>query len=294
MDGQYLSGITNIMPYEGIAVAESSQINNQPHYHKFVELVYFDKGSGIHTIDGEQHRVSGGDLYILNPFVMHEFHADESGVLGVINVMFYADFFDVTIVAEHFISLAYSKLLGSGKGGANGGNYIHLHGNRIHVFRQMFHDMLNEYKKKEDGYLKVLNYQLSVLLIYIFRDYANDMEKLGLTVWQKRCVEGAIRYIDENFVENISVEKISKNTGFCPLYFNKLFKLYTGESIPQYVRRKRLEFACRLLSQTDKSIEQICLDVGYSDIKHFYKFFKENRKMTPGEYRKKSEFYINK
>lgn len=294
MEGQYLSGITNIAPFEGIAVVESTYINNQLHYHKFVELVYFDRGSGFHTIEGEKHAVSSGDLYIFNPFVSHEFHADESGVLSVINIMFYVDFFDVNMEAETFISTVYRKLMGREASRDKQMDYIHLHGDRIHGFGRMFRDMLNEFNKKEDGYLKVLHEQLSILLIYLFRDYINETSKLGLTVWQKRCVEEAIKNIDANFVENISVDKIAQNTGFCSLYFNKLFKLYTGESIPQYVRRKRIEFACRLLSQTDKSIEQICLDVGYSDIKHFYKFFKECKKMTPGEYRKKSEFYINK
>ena len=172
--------------------------------------------------------------------------------------------------------------------------YIHLRGDRNHGFGRMFRDMLLEFTNKEEGYLNVLHEQLSILLIYLFRDYVNETGKLGMNVWQKRSVEDAIKYIDENFIEDISVDRIARNTGFCSLYFNKLFKLYTGESIPQYVRRKRMEFACRLLSQTDKSIEQICIDVGYNDIKHFYKFFKETKKMTPGEYRKKSEFYVNK
>jgi AraC-like DNA-binding protein len=238
--------------------------------------------------------VSSGDLYIINPFVSHEFHAHEADALSLINIMFYVDFFDLNMQAERFISDVYGKLMGGVPEGNGKIDFIHLHGDRMYGFGRMFRDMLNEFEKKESGYLKVLHEQLSILLIYLFRDYANDKGKMGLTVWQKRCVESAIKKIDEGFVEEISVDAIAKNTGFCSLYFNKLFKLYTGESIPQYVRRKRIELACRLLAQTDKSIEQICIDVGYNDIKHFYKSFKENKKMTPGEYRKKSDFYINK
>ena len=293
MEGCYLSGIADIASSEGIAVVESSYMNSQRHYHKFVELVYFDRGNGLHSIENDQHKVSNGDLYILNPFVSHEFHANEEDGLSVINIMFYMDFFDFNVEASTFISDAYRRLMGRDSENDLKVDYIHLHGDRNHNFGKIFRDMIEEFNQKEDGYLRVLHDQLSMLLIYIFREYVNAKSKLGLSVWQKRCVEKAIKYIDEHFVENISVEMMSKGTGFCQQYFNKMFKLYTGQTIPQYVRAKRMEFACRLLSQTDKSIEQICVDVGYSDIKHFYKFFKEHKKMTPGEYRKKSDFYIN-
>ena len=292
MEGEYLSGLTNIASNEGIAIVESSYINNRLHYHKFIELVYFDKGSGYHSIDGGNQRVSRGDLYIINPYVSHEFHADESGVLRVINVMFYADFFDLNTSADKFIGNAFQNIMGREPKTGKPINYIHLHGDRTQGFGELFRNMLTEFQNKEDGYLKVLRNQLSILLIYLFRDYLNDTGKLGLTVGQKKCVEGALEYIDGNFTQNISVDSIASNTGYCSLYFNRLFKLYTGQSIPQYVRNKRLELACRMLAQTDKSIEQICIDVGYSNIKYFYQIFKASKKMTPGEYRKKSEFYI--
>lgn len=293
MEGYYLSGVSDIVSSEGIAVVESSYMNSQRHYHKFVELVYFDSGSGLHSIGNEQHKVSSGDLYILNPFVSHEFHANKGDGLSVINIMFYIDFFDFNVDANTFIADAYRRLMGRAENDLQV-NYIHLHGDRNHSFGKIFREMIAEFNQKEDGYLRILHNQLSMLLIYIFREYVNAESKLGLSVWQKRCVEKTIKYIDEHFVENISVEMMSKGAGFCPQYLNKMFKLYTGQTIPQYVRAKRIEFACRLLSQTDKSIEQICVDIGYSDIKHFYKFFKEYKKMTPGEYRKKSDFYINR
>ncbi len=294
MKGQYLSGITNIASYEGIAVVESAAINNQLHYHKFIEIVYFDRGSGYHTVEGNKHRVSAGDLYVLNPFISHEFQADEVGVLRVINVMFYADFFDLNIQANSFITDVYKALFGVELKESKRVDFIHLHGENQQGFSSMFRAMLKEFQDKSDGYLKVLYNQLSVLLISLFRDYVNETNKLGLTVFQKNRVESAIKYLDTHFMQNVNVDTIAKNMGFCSLYFNHLFKLYTGNTIPQYIKNKRLEHACRLLEQTDKSVEQICYDVGYSDIKHFYKIFRTHKKMTPGEYRKKSEFYITK
>ena len=292
MNGHYLSGITNIASYEGIAVVESANINNQLHYHKFIEIVYFDKGSGYHTFEGNKHRVSAGDLYVINPFISHEFQADEEGVLRVINIMFYADFFDLNVEANSFIENVYKTLFGKELKESKRVNVIHLRGERQQSFGEMFHAMLKEFQDKSDGYLKVLHNQLSILLISLFRDYVSETSKLGLTVFQKNRVESAIKYLDVHFTQNVNVDTIAKKIGFCSLYFNHLFKVYTGNTIPQYIKNKRLEHACRLLEQTDKSVEQICYDVGYSDVKHFYKIFREHKKMTPGEYRKKSGFYI--
>ena len=156
-------------------------------------------------MEKEKHKVSKGDLYILNPFVAHEFCADESRKLRVINIMFYVDFFDLSLDANHFIFGAFRNLMKNTKIDENI-KFIHLHGDRMQKISELFFNMLNEFLGKEDGYLRVLHNQLSLLLIYIFRDYLNETNKLGnkannivpkQVAKQERNVLGKTRYTEE-------------------------------------------------------------------------------------------------
>ena len=289
MEGIYLSGKGDIDCKEKIAVIENDSIYSQLHYHEFVELVYFNKGSGIHYINGEEYRVSNSDIYIINPYVKHEFKADVENPLQVINIMFYVDFFDKHFHGHNFIDYAFSRLIFNENVQNKNVGYIHIKGEHKQKLGELFKKMLVEFKEKDLGYLSVLNKQLSTLLIYIFRENFANYGKTGLTIQQKRRIEDALEYIEKNYNKNINVGSVAKNSGFCNLYFNTLFKKYVGVSIPVYIKNKRIEAACMLLATTDKKVEDICYEVGYSDIPYFYRIFQEMKKESPGEYRKKSE-----
>ena len=45
-------------------------------------------------------------------------------------------------------------------------------------------------------------------------------------------------------------------------------------TILKYVRKKRIEKACRLLVETNDTVEAICEEVGYGDLKYFYSLFR--------------------
>ena len=43
--------------------------NAEPHYHYFVEIVYFLKGRGTHIINNQKHQIKSGDIFLINPFL---------------------------------------------------------------------------------------------------------------------------------------------------------------------------------------------------------------------------------
>lgn len=101
-----------------------------------------------------------------------------------------------------------------------------------------------------------------------------------------RPIRVAKNYIDENFNKNITLEHISHMTGFNSAYFNTLFKKETGVTILEYLTALRMNRARELLRDTRMSVAMICEEVGYSDVKHFTKKFKNITGLKPNEYRK--------
>ena len=95
-----------------------------------------------------------------------------------------------------------------------------------------------------------------------------------------------IKYINKNYHKKLSLDILARESGYNAGYVSQLFKNYVGINFYDYLTRIRLREATRALSQSDKTILEIALDHGFSDLKSFNSNFKENFKKSPTEYRK--------
>ena len=95
----------------------------------------------------------------------------------------------------------------------------------------------------------------------------------------------AKEYIKSHYQRDISLDDVSKEVNISPYYFSKLFKEKAGENFIEYVTRIRMDKAKELLNSTDKSMKEICSEVGYSDSNYFSRSFKKNVGVTPTEYK---------
>jgi len=94
-------------------------------------------------------------------------------------------------------------------------------------------------------------------------------------------------YIEKNYFQYVSVEKLAQVAGFSKYHFNRIFKSILNESISQYVNRIRIEHSLFfLVYRTDISITDIALELGYTDSAIFSRTFKTYYGMSPSVYRK--------
>lgn len=100
-------------------------------------------------------------------------------------------------------------------------------------------------------------------------------------------IEKVKDYISEHYSScNLNLAMIAKSNYYSEAYLNKLFKKYTGKTIMEYVIDVRINQAKVLLKQSNKSINEIAREVGYSDRSYFSKSFKKEVGITPSEYRR--------
>ncbi|WP_024615177.1 response regulator [Clostridium sp. Ade.TY] len=95
----------------------------------------------------------------------------------------------------------------------------------------------------------------------------------------------AIDYIEDNFKENITLDKIAATCNLSPCYFSKLFKKEMGINFNTYLNNKKIEYAKEILKTTDTPILNIALDLGFDDCGYFIKVFKKVEGVTPKKYR---------
>lgn len=103
---------------------------------------------------------------------------------------------------------------------------------------------------------------------------------------EARPVRLARDYVHRHYGEAITLEKVCEEVGFSVSYFSALFKKETGENFVRYLTRIRMERAKELLAQTNLPVSEICMQVGYSDLKYFTQTFKKETSLSPGQYRK--------
>lgn len=98
-------------------------------------------------------------------------------------------------------------------------------------------------------------------------------------------VQTAIKYIQDHYQDNLTLEKVAAAVYLNPVYFSHLFKQSNGIGYKEYVIQLRIEKAKELLKHSSCKITDISERVGYQDMRHFTQVFRKVVSMTPSEYR---------
>lgn len=96
----------------------------------------------------------------------------------------------------------------------------------------------------------------------------------------------AKEYVDLHFRREISLSECARHVHVSSGYLSRLFTKELGMNFSDYVTRKKLDEARRMLSHTTMRIQAISEEVGYSNAHYFSKQFKEYTGMTPSEFRR--------
>jgi len=103
------------------------------------------------------------------------------------------------------------------------------------------------------------------------------------------------KYIDENLHSSLQLNEISNIASFSPFHFHRIFKTVTGETLSEYVTRKRIEKAQYLLLQrTETSISDIAELCGFAANASFTRAFKRAAGISPMLYRNQFTGSISK
>ncbi len=98
-----------------------------------------------------------------------------------------------------------------------------------------------------------------------------------------------VRYIAEHFTENISLTSMAEDLYVSPYTLSRVFSNTFHRNFNRYLNESRLQYACTLLSQTDQTITEICMNTGFESQRTFNRVFQDIYHMSPRDYRKRAE-----
>lgn len=268
-----------IAPDERITVSRANP-DDSCHAHDFYELVFVSEGTAEHVLADTAYTVGRGDLFLVDIGVEHCYRRP-SADFEVLNCLFLPAFLsDVVRDDSTFSELAGKVFMGAA---CCPDKPLFVRAGGVPEARATMLQMYDEFHAKKAGYLEVIQALLKVLLIYVFR--APDTPAVPRSA---RLVDDIIEYVSRSGGRKVRVEEISQAMFFSPAYIGRIFKETTGIPLSRFIAEKRMEHVCRLLSDTDGTIESILAEAGYSDKKSFYEQFYKRYGCTPGEYRQRS------
>ncbi len=93
-------------------------------------------------------------------------------------------------------------------------------------------------------------------------------------------------YLLKNFRQRITLEELAKLLHMTPTSFSRYFTMKNNKPFSRFLSEIRVRHACKLLTETEASIEQICYECGFNTLSNFNKQFKDIMLKKPTQYKK--------
>ncbi len=261
----------------------------KPHWHYFTEMVYLVRGVLFAEVNNKKYTMNPGDMVIFHPKQIHSFldyptkNADEE------KPYFYVVKFDDMILSNTTPgSPKLPKLLDTITNMDQPYNLITAEELKYNPVKLYFEHCIWETKHKEFGYdIKVAS-TVSLIITELMRIWM----RRGMQFSEKTTFDqfsskdfSVLEYIDKHSAENISVEDLANRCGMCYSNFAKQFKTQYGKTCKEYIEFVRVCKADTLLLYTDKTLDYISQETGFTDASHFIRTYKKIKGTTPKQRR---------
>ena len=262
------------------AEKEHNKIPRIMHKHEdMVEIVFIRDGHGTHVIGDKEYKTKKGDILIYNKNILHD---ERSNIERCIST------YVCGISDLHLKGLSENQLIAD-----NIEPVIHS-GEHFDAIESIFKIMYSEVFSNRKGVEETCNYLMLSLITIVLRLADSSGNKKKEEEYQ--LGQRIKKYIDENFLNDLSIASLSEELGISQYYLMHTFKEKTGYSPMQYIIKRKIGEAQNLLINTDHSVSEIANMLGYDNPNYFNMLFTKTIGMPPGKYRKyltSSNFHTN-
>lgn len=163
--------------------------------------------------------------------------------------------------------------------------YVEIHDN--HSLLSKFETLTRMYKSQRLESRLQMNAFFCQILMDIYREGIQSRKKSG----KEEKVEIMLQYLEGHKTEPFSSIALEEQMHLSFKHLNLLFKEVTGTTLQKHHNRLRLDFAAKLLRETNLDIASISSQVSYEEPFYFSNSFKKQFGLSPRDYRKK-QFFI--
>ncbi|OKP93868.1 helix-turn-helix domain-containing protein [Paenibacillus sp. P32E] len=252
----------------------------------FSELVIVLNGHATHIVNNEESFIKKGNVFVLNGGTHHAYMAPHE--FKICNIMYKPDMLksagpDLRSLDGYqalFILEPFYRSINPYK------SKLNMSIASLEHVTALVSVMIKEYETKQQGYQTMLASRFMELVVYLSRQYDHQENGVANSLMH---LASAISYIEDHYLEQVTLEEIASKSDISVRHLNRIFQSYYRTTPLAYLHRLRLERACTLLKQTNRSITDISYECGFNDSNYLTRQFKKSFGMTPKAYRKMQE-----
>jgi AraC-like DNA-binding protein len=254
------------------------------HSHDFCELVMVTRGSAMHMLEGNEFPVTAGDVFLLQGRQSHYFYNREN--LDLINIMYDPE--KIALPENELRRMpgycAMFMLEPTFRRQHNFASRLHLRRVPLGHAEQLAGELEKESAEKAPGHEVALRAILLELMVYLSRAYSGSDTTEAHALLRVGNVIGAL---ENDFSKDWKLEDLLKIAHMSRSNLMRVFRKATGQPPIEYLVRLRIQRSMEMLSNTDLSITEIAMEIGFNDSNYFTRQFRAAAGMPPTAYRKR-------
>lgn len=244
------------------------------HYHDYIEMELVVSGNGYQYFNGQTMDLNKGDLFLLRPLDYHKIHSDEISIKHI-NVK-------STLLPKWIIKRLHSLK-----------NPVvnHLSEEDYKKFNYLFDLIGEEIGNQHDEFLdNRINLVVSLFNYYLRLDTQKMNEKAD------DVISKILYFLQKNnhFVDKISLDEIADNIGYSKYYTSYVFHKRYGVTIQDFIISQRIEYAKKMMLETNYSINEIISECGFPSSSNFYAKFQQKVGCSPLKFKKQNQASLQK
>lgn len=255
-------------------------------------LFYNLKGHSMLGLERDWYRVGNGFFGISNDRQSYNLHIPESSDCTTFNIHFGKTLFsEVQQVAAHTHNWALDNIDDPNH------HSVELLPCTYFMSDELHQKIINLHCLQQDQLGAIASdkeYELTAsILEYLLVQSRQELKKQDLISAQKASTRqelfhrvGIARdFIHAHHSKTVTLDDLSRNAGLSKFHLIRVFKEVTGLSPVDYIRQIKGQRARRLLLETQKDLSLIALDLGFSELSAFTRFFKRQSGLSPSLFR---------
>ncbi len=259
----------------GLILSVINMISRSAHCHKEFEIGYILKGNLVVNIEEDQQNLTEGDFFLINPFELHTFQCDSPGAV----VLFIQ--YNSSILQSYYPLIKqqiYAKHYPTHE----------MQPQDVENITSLFLLLAKQYYKTQHnhefyciGILNLILEELSAKVHYIEKETGTQTQQ----EIQKQRISRILDYVNAHYDQKLLLRDLAEQESLSLYYLSHFFKKYMNLTFQEYLNEVRFQHAEYLIEHTDKSILDISIDCGFSDIRYLNRMFAQHYGCTPNEYR---------
>jgi AraC-like DNA-binding protein len=257
----------NNLPFEIRTIdwmEKNRQQNQAPHRHSYYEITWITEGEGIYFVDLEKFEIAGSGICCASPGQVHQLKIRERTKGYVISFNS-----DILLLAQNQSGAASSPkdtVLSQG-------SMIRLSADTSMEMEHLMQQMIREFDNFFLLRTEILMGFFKIFLIYM----ARQSEEVGQAAPQTRSADLVKKFftaMEKKFITHKKVTEYAEHLAVTPNYLNEIVKKVSGFSASYHIQQRIVLEAKRHATYSNSSMKEIAYHLGFDDIAHFSKFFK--------------------